>query len=161
MERKDFSDAEWQTLVYGPLWAYLAVAAQDGDLADQERFAFSDALADPGHMTGELSREVVASLAAAQTATFDSWQADDRSLADGFAAISKILAKVGADEANRYKGTLVWLAVKVAHAGSWLGGDISQKERAAIESLAEMLDFNVTDAVMATYVEDVLEALPR
>jgi tellurite resistance protein len=162
MQRKDFSDEEWKTLQYGPYWAFMAVAAQDGNLDQNEKHAFSDALADPGEMKGELSREVVQSVAAEETAIFSAWEADDRSPADGFAAITKILAKVDADEANRYKGTLVWLAVRVADAsGSWLGGTISHKERGAIETVATMLSFNVTDAVMATYVEDVLKALPR
>jgi hypothetical protein len=113
-------------------------------------------------MEGELAREVVRSVAAEETAVFAAWQADDRSPADGFTAITKILAKVDADEANRYKGALIWLAVRVADAsGGWLGGKISQKERGAIERVATMLAFNVTDAVTATYVEDVLKALPR
>jgi tellurite resistance protein len=162
MERTDFSDEEWKTLQLGPYWAFMAVAAQDGNLEEQEKAAFELTLAQPGEMKGTLARAIVHSLAIQPTASFAIWQADNRSPVDGFAAIAKILAKVDADEANRYKGTLVWLAVKVAHAsGSWLGGNISHKERSAIEEVANMLSFNVTDAVMATYVEDVLEALPR
>jgi hypothetical protein len=42
-----------------------------------------------------------------------------------------------------------------------MGGTISSKERGAIETVATMLAFNVTDAVRATYVDDVLKALPR
>lgn len=162
MARSDFSEQDWRTLQYGPFWAFMAVGAQDGNLDEGEKVALREALEYPGEMKGELAREIVASLAVEQTAIFDAWQADDRSPADGFAAITKILATIDADEANRYKGTLVWLAVKVADAsGSWLGGHISHTERGAIESLATMLSFNVTDAVMATYVDDVLEALPR
>ncbi len=162
MQRKDFSDEEWKTLQYGPYWAFMAVAAQDGNLDEAEKNAFRDAVADPGEMQGELGREVVQSVAAEETAVFAAWEADDRSPAHGFAAITKILAKVDADEANRYKGALIWLAVRVADAsGGWLGGKISHKERGAIETVATMLSFNVTDAVMATYVDDVLKALPR
>ena len=162
MERKDYSDEEWRTLEYGPYWAFMSVAAQDGKLDENEKHAFSDAVADPGEMNGALGREVLASIAADDAAVFAAWEADDRSPADGFAAITKILAKADADEANRYKGTLIWLAVRVADAsGSWLGGTVSHKERGAIETVATMLSFNVTDAVMATYVDDVLKALPR
>lgn len=162
MERKDFSDEEWKTLQFGPYWAFMAVAAQDGNLDEQEKAGFEFALAEPGEMKGTLAKEVVHSLAIQPTASFAIWQADDRSPADGFAAISKVLANVDAEEAKRYKGTLVWLAVKVAHStGSWLGGNMSHKERGAIEEVANMLSFNVTDAVMATYVEGVLDALPR
>lgn len=162
MERKDFSDDEWRTLQYGPYWAFMAVAAQDGNLDESEKAAFREAVGNPGEMQGNLGREVIQSVAAEETAVFAAWQADDRSPADGFAAITKILAKVDADEAKRCKGALIWLAVRVADAsGSWLGGKISEKERGAIETVATMLSFNVTDAVMATYVEDVLKALPR
>ena len=162
MERKDFSDEEWRTLQFGPYWAFMAVAAQDGYLDEREKEAFRAALTETDDMKGGLSRTVVESVCAEETALFTAWQADDRSPADGFAAITQILDRTDADEANRYKGALVWLAVKVADAsGSWLGGTISQKEREAIETVATMLSFNVTDAVMATYVADVLEALPR
>ena len=162
MERQDFSDDEWRTLQYGPYWAFMSVAAQDGNLDENEKNAFTDALADPGEMKGWLAKEVVNSVAAQPTAVFARWQADDRSPADGFAAITKILAKADSDEANRYKGTLIWLAVRVASAsGSWLGGAISHKERAAIETVAEMVGFNVADAAMATDVEGVMKALPR
>jgi hypothetical protein len=162
MQRKDFTDDEWKLLQFGPYWAFMAVGAQDGYLDENEKEAFTAALAETEGMKGELSREVIQSVAAEETAVFNAWQADDRAPADGFAAITKILARTDADEAKRYKGALIWLAVKVADAsGSWLGGAISQQERDAIEEVATMLSFNVTDAVMATYVADVLEALPR
>lgn len=162
MERKDFSDEEWRTLQFGPFWAFMAVAAQDGNLDEGEKRAFHDATAETEGMKGALATEVINSVATEETAVLAAWQADDRPPADGFAAITKILARVDADEATRYKGALIWLAIKVADAsGSWLGGKISHRERGAVETVATMLSFNVTDAVMATYVEDVLKALPR
>ena len=162
MERKDFTDDEWRTLEYGPYWAFMAVAAQDGNLDEGEKSAFRETLENPGEMQGTLARQVVESVAAESTAAFTRWHADDRSPAQGFAAIGKILARVDADEATRYKGTLIWLAIKVADSsGSWLGGKVSQNERAAVERVATMLSFNVTDAVTATYVDEVLDRLPR
>lgn len=162
MERKDFTDEEWRTLQYGPYWAFMSVAAQDGNLDDSEKAAFRDALADREGMNGTLSKEIVESLAGDEAGVFAAWRIDDRSPADGFASINKILTRVDADEAERYKGTLVWLAVRVAaSSGSWFGDDISSRERGAIESVATMLSFNVTEAVRATYVDDVLAALPR
>jgi hypothetical protein len=162
MNRTDFSDEEWQTLQYGPYWAFMAVAAQDSNLDEDEKAALRAALADTAGMSGELGKQVVESVRASESAVFSAWQADDRSPADGFGAINRILARVDADEANRYKGTLVWLAVKVASAsGGWFGGTISGRERGAIETVATMLSFNVSDAIKATYTEDVLKALPR
>lgn len=162
MERKDFSDEEWRTLQFGPYWAFSAVSAQDAKIEDKEKAAFREAMTNPGTMEGALGREVMASLTAEGEAVFVAWAADDRSPADGFKAVLGVLARVDAEEANRYKGTIVWLAVNVAAAsGSWFGDKISNDERTAIMTIAQMLDYNVQDAVMATTIPMVLNALPR
>lgn len=162
MEQKDFAGAEWKCLQFGPFWSYAAIAAQDGKLDQRESTAFKSAVNAPGNMQGALGRNVLASLAADVEGMFAAWQADDRSPADGFKAIAEVLAKVEPDEANRYKGTLIWLAVNVAAAsGSLLGDKISDQERQAIIGLAQMLSFDVRDAVFATTIPGVLQYLPR
>ena len=162
MEQKDFSESDWKSLQFGPFWAYIVVGAQDGKLDERESAAFQSAVLAPGNMQGALGRNVLASLAADPDGTFQSWKADDRSPADGLKAIVEILAKVNADEATRYKGTLVWLAVKVAaSSGSWLGDKIGDQERSAVMILANILAYDQRDAVMATTTPMVLDALPR
>lgn len=162
MERKDFTDDEWKTLQFGPYWAFMAVAAQDGNLDAAEKDAFVSTLNASDAVQGDLGREVMKSVAEAQVSVFSAWQADDRSPADGFTAIREILARVDADEARRYKGALVWVGVNVAQSsGAWLGGSVSDRERAAIQTVAEMLAFNVSDAVMATDTDEFKKALLR
>jgi hypothetical protein len=162
MESKDFTEKEWQTLQFGPFWAFMAVAAQDGRIDVNEKEAFTVALGDTTFVSGALGKAVVTSVSSGLDGVFAAWQADDRSPADGFAAVRQVLAKVDADEANRYKGLLVWLAITVARAsGSWHGGAITGHEERAIEEVAELLAFNVADAVRAATVPDALELLPR
>lgn len=162
MDRKDFSDEEWKALQFGPFWAFMAVAAQDGHLDEAEKNAFVAAMGDTPEMHGWLSKQVMESVASDETAVFASWQDDDRSPADGFAAIRQALAKVDADEANRYKGMLVWLAVNVANsAGGWVGGSVSGSERRGIEQVAQMLAFNVGDAMHAADDPSGADTLPR
>jgi hypothetical protein len=162
MQRKDFSDQEWRTLQYGPYWAFMTVSDQDRKVDDQEKAAFLAAIDNPGNMQGQLSRELVTSLAAEREAVFQAWQADARSPADGFAAINEILAKVDADEANRYKGLVIWLAIKIAGAsGPWFGDKITADERQAVMTIATVLNYNLMDAAMATTMPGVLDALPR
>ena len=162
MNRKDFSDDEWKALEFGPLWAFMAVAAQDGHLDPPEKEALVVALSSTDSVQGNLGREVMNSVSAAKNAVFQAWEADDRSPAEGFAAIVKVLAKVDADEANRYKGLLVWLAVEVARAGgTWRGGTVSSEERHAIEEVAQYLGFNVSEALAAADNPNWASALPR
>ena len=102
------------------------------------------------------------SLAAEGGTLFEAWQADNRPAADGFAAIKQVLVKVPGDEANLYKGMLVWIAVTVARAsGPWLSDKISNQERIAIKVLADSLEYSAQDAIMATFIPDVLRYLPR
>ena len=162
MERKDFTDEEWKTLQFGPYWAFMAVAAQDRSLDPAEKDALVNALNASDAVQGELGREVMKSVAETQVTVFSAWQADDRSPADGLTAIRQILTKVDADEARRYKGALIWLGVSVAESsGAWLGGNVSDRERAAIQTVAEMLAYNVSDAVAATDSAEVKKALLR
>jgi tellurite resistance protein len=162
MDRKDFSDEEWKALQFGPFWAFMAVAAQDGHLDEAEKQAFIAAMADTREMHGWLSKQVMESVATDETAIFAAWQMDDRSPADGFAAIRQILGKVDTDEANRYKGMLVWMAVNVANAaGGWVGGSVSGRERHGIEQVAQMLAFNVGDAMHAADIPSDADSLPR
>jgi tellurite resistance protein len=161
MERKDFSDDEWKALQFGPFWAFMSVAAQDGHLDQAEKDAFVAAMADTPEMKGALGKEVMESVAGDEAAVFAAWQTDDRSPADGFGAIRQVLAKVDADEANRYKGMLVWLAVNVANAAGGWHGSVSGQERHGIEQVAQMLAFNVADAMKAAADPAGADSLPR
>ena len=62
--RAMFTDQEWQTLQFMPLWAFTAVAAADGKIDDNETKALIKSLSEGVLLKGALPREVFTSIAA-------------------------------------------------------------------------------------------------
>lgn len=162
MERKDFSDSDWQTLQFGAFWAWMVISGQDGKVDQNESAAFRLAMDNIGDIKGQLGREVAYTVTSDSDSIYAAWQADPRTAADGLKAAAAIVDRTPGDESNRYKGLLVWLAIKVAAAsGSFFGDKISGQERAAIQLLSQLLGYDERDAITATYTPLVLDALAR
>jgi hypothetical protein len=129
-----FTDAEWQTLQFTPLWTFVACAGADRNIDDKEKAAFAKELAEAGLYKSALAREVLGSLAANLSTIMPAFTADSRSYLAGMSNAADVLdQKVPAEEANDFKKAILGIGIQVCQAsgGGFMGkGDkISEEEK--------------------------------
>lgn len=141
MFRSSFTDAEWQTVLFAPLWAFTAVAGVDHKIDPKEMAALAKELTEASLYKDAFAREVLSDLASQYASVMPAYVADRRSVVDGLRDAARILdAKMPGGGADGLKMAIVLVCTQVAEAsGGMFGGKTSKEERAAIVLVATML----------------------
>jgi hypothetical protein len=140
MYRTSFSDAEWSTVLFTPLWAFYAVAGIDKKIDDKEASALSKELVEAGLYKDEFTREVLGAIASDFVANMEAYNADRRDILKGLMEAGQLLdAKIGA-KADDFKRTCLGIAVNAAKAsGPIIGDKVSKDEKKALVLVAAAL----------------------
>src|SRR5918911_1244860 len=102
-----FTADEWQTLQFAPFWVFSALLGTYRNFDPFEYDAFLRALGDAASAPGQLSSEVISSVAAAPGQVAERYQADNRTIAIGLCAVSTILNKAPSNEAALFREMLI------------------------------------------------------
>jgi hypothetical protein len=89
--RSSFTDAEWQTILFTPLWAFHSVATVDGKIDKREVEALARELAEARLFRDELAREVLTALGTGLQSIMPAFVADTRGIVDGLQQAAGIL----------------------------------------------------------------------
>ena len=140
----ELSDHEWTTLLFAPLWVFSAVAGADGNVDDAELTAFGRVLEKSLYLRDSLLRELLGTIARDLRATFQAYDADERTIEEGLEEVGRMLdTKLLADHAIAYKRTLFALGDRVAKASGGgmlgIGARVSTAEKAVLLRVAERL----------------------
>lgn len=141
MSIKDkFTNEEWMTLEYAPLWVLAAVGTADGKLDEKEVEAFTKELADAPLFKDELVREVMLADLMTMSNLMVSYKADSRNVQVGLSQVADVLDKKSPEHADDFKKVLLGIAAKIANAsGPAFGEKISQHEKVAFGLVATFL----------------------
>lgn len=141
MFRSSFTDSEWQTILFTPLWAFTAVASADRKIDDKEAGALAKELSEAMLYRDELTREVLAAVGLGLPTIMPAFAADARSIVAGLQDAATLLdAKLPAGAADGFKHATMLIAMNVAKAsGSVFGDKTSKEEKAAIALVAVAL----------------------
>ena len=141
MFRSQFSDTEWQTILFTPLWAFHAVAAVDRKVEKKEIEALGKELAEALLFRDEFAREVLADVGANLQAVMPAFVADKRAIVDGLQEAARILAaKLPPGGADGFKRAVMLIAANVSKAAGPVFGDKTSKdEKGAILVVAVAL----------------------
>jgi len=141
MFRNSFTDAEWQTVLFTPLWAFHGVAAVDRKIDNKESAALAKELSEALLFRDELAREVLTALGMDLRAIMQAFAADSRTIVDGLLQAAGILdAKLPPGAADGLKRAVLLIALNVAKAaGPMFGDKMSNEEKAAIVLIAAAL----------------------
>jgi hypothetical protein len=139
--RDKFTDQEWQTLQFAPLWTFNAVAAADGDIDQQEMGKLGEYLQNALSFNDQLVREVMSSVALDLGGRLEAYKADSRDIASGLQQCADILdRKVAAEQAQAFKMAMLFIAKNIAEASSDAAGQqVSQVEQNAFALVAVAL----------------------
>lgn len=136
MFRSRFTEAEWQTVLFTPLWAFSAVAGADGEVDEREATALTRELAEAPRYTDEFTREVLSALAADLVTIMPAFAADRRPAVDGLRAAAQILdARLPGGGADKFKLAVLRICLSVAKASGAMFGDKTSREARAAYSL--------------------------
>ncbi len=143
-DRASFTDQQWQTLQFAPLWTLTAVAGADGDVDVKELTAFVKELQEANAYKEPLVREILISLQADFQGVMEDFKADDRSILDGLQEAGRVLDEnVGAQQARNFKLAMLLIGKNVAEASGGglfgMGERVSNQEKKAIVLVAAAL----------------------
>jgi hypothetical protein len=140
--KADFTQQEWELVLEGPPSAGMIVVTAQRGGAIRETFAIAKAYVDARqhHGQSELLDEIVAAKPERDHTHYRSVdelrQAGLQHLRD---AVELLERKASADEVEGYRGFILTLADKVAHAHREGGTDVSDAERSAIDEISASL----------------------
>jgi hypothetical protein len=139
--RSSFTDTEWQTILFTPLWAFHAVAVVDHKIDPKESGALAKELSEAMLFKDELAREVLMAVGAGLPTIMPAFAADSRSIVAGLQEAGAILdAKLPHGAADGFKHAVMLIAFNVAEAsGSRFGDKKSKEEKTAIALVAAAL----------------------
>jgi hypothetical protein len=142
--KADFTPQEWDQVLEGPTSAGMIVitAQRGGTLRETVSMARAYAEARQHHGKSELLDEIVAAKPEIDHTRYGSLQElREHSLGDLRDAVALLAAKAQPQELDDYRGFILNLAEKVAHAHRDRGGEdgVSDSERAAIAEIEEAL----------------------
>jgi len=145
--RETYTDAEWQTLQFTPMWAFTAIAMADGKVDDAEFQAFLKEISDAPIYKSALVREVLLSILVDFAKIAPAYKADTRTVVQGIREGGILLGKVDADQASMFKAAVMAIASKVAEAsGGMFGPKASQQEKEAWATIGLLLGFNMKES---------------
>jgi hypothetical protein len=148
MFKSQFTDTEWQTVLFAPLWAFSAVAGADREVKPKEAAALTKELSEAALYRDEFTREVLGTLASEPATIMQAYAADRRTVVDGLREVAQILdTKMPGGGGNGLKNAILLVCINAAKAdGPMFGDKVSKEEKAAIVVVATMLRVPVPTA---------------
>ena len=138
-----YTEQEWRTLQFAPLWTFEAVAGADRNIDEEETAELVRQLQRATAFRSELVRDVCAPLADDWETMLDRCRADDRGIDGGLAEVADLLdSKVSVTDAILFKEAMLGLGLAVANASGGLfglGSKVSAVEKKALKRVADAL----------------------
>jgi hypothetical protein len=141
MFRSSFTDAEWRTVLFAPLWAFTVVAGADKKVDPKEAAALFKELSEASLYKDLFAREVLGALASDVATIMAAYAADRRTVVDGLREAAQLLdAKMPGGGGDGLKAAILLVCVNTAKAaGPIIGAKVSKEERGAIALVATLL----------------------
>ena len=137
-----FSEQEWKTILEGPPSAgmILVTAGRGGTIRETLAIGKAYAEARKQHGSSELLDEIIAAKPEIDHTRYHSFdELKEHGLQHLRDAVAVLDAKATPDEVSDYRGFVVALAERVAHAHREDGVDVSPPEQAAIDEISASL----------------------
>jgi hypothetical protein len=139
-ERDRYTPDEWRTLQFAPFWMFGAVVGAYHRYDPRDFQVFVRCLEAASLGEGRLQRELLASVVADRDRLAEQFRTEPRSIGVGLFQVDLLLAKVGEDEAARFKEMLVLeIGEGVARARGRYGTEMSDDDARAVALAAGLL----------------------
>jgi hypothetical protein len=141
MFRDKFSDSEWDTVLFTPLWAFHAVAGVDGKVETAEAAVLAKEISEALLYKDDFAREVLSAIGASMQTVMPAYMKDSRNVTQGLMDAARILdEKMPGGAADGFKRAVLGICIETAKAaGPRFGDKVSKEEKAAIVLVAAAL----------------------
>lgn len=128
-----FTQSEWETLQFAPLWMLSGVGGADANIEELEIAALMKEISEAALYKNQLVREVLFSIAA-DAGILDRYRDDPRTIDHGLSQVADVLeAHLDPVQALEFKKTMLGIGLEIAKAaGPLFGSSVSAQERAAL-----------------------------
>ena len=150
-----YSEKEWQTLLFGPMWLFQAVAGADGLIDKKEWMAFFDVLSDADGFENALTKAVFKRLLDNFERVSAAFEEVHHHISAGLQTMADLVdEREDPDDAYDFKANMLELATEVAErsGGGLFKSGISEIEKEAISYVFNAL--NMTEAEFYSLLED-------
>ena len=147
-DKSSFTDSEWQTLLFTPLWVFFAVAGADQNVDEKEVESFTNELQQAVFFKEPLVRDVLLGLAGDFQKIMEAFQKDRRDVLAGLNDAGSLLdTKATTDSANNFKRAMLLIGRNIAQASGGgplgMGDKVSDQEKQAIVLVAAALKVKI------------------
>jgi hypothetical protein len=142
MFRGKFTDSEWNTVMFTPLWAFHTVAGVDSKVDSNEAGALAKELSEASLYRDEFTREVLSSIGASLPVVMQAYMVDSRGSVDGLQDAANLLdAKLPSGGGDAFKMAILNICIQAAKASGprLFGPKVSKQEKVAIAVVAMSL----------------------
>ncbi len=145
--QRSFATEEWQTLQFAPLWVFAQVAGADRKIDKKEMAALAKEISEAPLFKGALVREVLISVRGDFENVWRQFQADPRGVLEGLQEVRQLLdSQVSADDAKRFKGSMLLIGRNIAEAsGKLFGSKVCEEEKAALALVSIALNMSLSE----------------
>jgi hypothetical protein len=139
-ERDRYTPDEWRTLQFAPFWMFGAVVGAYDRYDPRDFQVFLRCIEAASLGEGRLQRELLTSVVADRDRLAEQFRTEPRSIGVGLFQVDLLLARVGEDEAARFKEMLVLeIGEGVARARGRYGTEMSDDDARAVALAAGLL----------------------
>jgi hypothetical protein len=140
-EQDKFTPDEWRTLQFAPFWMFSAVVGAYGHFDPRDYRAFMQVVQLATTAPGQLTREVMGSVAAGHERLTEEYAADQRPIAVGLHRVAGVLDRTSPAEARSFKDMLVAsVGQGVARARGRFGTEVNEEDAKTLTLVAQLLD---------------------
>lgn len=112
--RNQFTNREWQTLQFAPLWVFTMIAGVDGKVEQKEVVMLAKELAEAPLYKSDLAKEVFTSVGLNFETVWPAYQRDERDVVAGLREAGKLLdEKLPSHDAEHFKRSLIFLGKQI------------------------------------------------
>ncbi|CAN7594185.1 hypothetical protein LJR027_004207 [Terrabacter sp. LjRoot27] len=136
--REQWSEQEWVTLRFAPVWVLSALAGRVR-FDEDERGAFWDAVTDAALRSAGPGRELLGTAAAERRWLFDEFELDGRPIVSGLLSVTRLLERMAVETRDDVRATVLRVGEGVARARGHFGRRMTLEDEQTLLLVHQLL----------------------
>jgi hypothetical protein len=136
--REQWSEQEWFTLLFAPVWVLSALAGRVR-FDEDERGAYWDAVTDAALRSTGPGRQLLGTAAAERRWLFDEFELDGRPVVSGLLSVTRLLERMAADTRDDVRASILRVGEGVARARGPFGRRMTIEDEQTLLLVEQLL----------------------
>lgn len=155
-----YTEFEWHTLLFTPLWVFKISAAADGKIDKKEVNALKIITISAEKFENELVHEIISELKIREKEVYSEFAEDERDPRRGLKKALELLAKLPEKMTSEFKKILIAIGFFIADSsGELYGYRVTEEEIDALSELAHFLGLSAEELEQKPSIKDNIKFL--